>query len=282
MKIRNHRLEGNDGRLVNWIKSPNIGGQLANSGKPSTLVMHYTAGGAGSQTVSYFKTSSAGVSAHLVIDRNGDVTQMVKFNTVGWHAGKSRWKGKSGVNKFSIGIELANYGKVTRTEGGGWVSWSGNSVSNDRVIVMPHKHFPNSNYGWEIFDNAQINTAIAVAQAIVKEYDLKPWDLVGHEDISIHRKIDPGPAFDMDKFRTMVFGRSEDTWNDTVYSVESTTGLNLRTAPAIEARLIENLPNKTKVHVVEQTGNWWLVAKIINNQEDVTGYVHRNWLIPVA
>lgn len=281
MKIKNNRLVYNTGKMVDWVSSPNQSGTLVDNGKPSALVMHYTAGGAASQTVKYFTKSSAGAAAHLVIGRDGEITQMIKFNKIGWHAGKSRWKGRDHVNRFSIGIELANYGKLSQTQGGDWVSWSGQVVPSNRVIVEEHKHFPGNQYGWEIFTPEQMDAAQEAAQAIVSEYDLEPWDLVGHEDVSIHRKIDPGPAFEMDKFRTLVFGRAEDTWNDLKYRVASSSGLNLRTEPAVSGRLIENLTNGTEVHAIEKKGNWWLVCKIVNNDEDVTGYVHRNWLVPV-
>lgn len=280
VKVKNNRLVDNSGKMVDWVASPNQSGDLIGGGKPSAMVMHYTAGGAAAQTVSYFTKSSAKASAHLVIGRDGKITQMIKFDKIGWHAGKSRWKGRDGVNRFSVGIELANYGKLSQTQGGDWVSWSGQAVPSSRVIVSEHKHFPGKQYGWEIFTPEQMDAAVATAQAIVAEYNLDPWSLVGHEDISIHRKVDPGPAFDMDKFRTLVFGRNEDSWNDFRYRVESSTGLNLRTEPSISARLIENLPDGTSVHVIESSGNWWLVCKIQNGEEDVTGYVHRKWLVP--
>ena len=282
MKIRNNRLEGNNGRLVNFVSAKNTGGRLSNGGKPSVLVMHYTAGGSASNTVSFFRRPDAGASAHLVIGRDGDITQMIKFDTVGWHAGRSRWRKKSGVNKFSIGIEIANYGQLSRDANGDWKSWSGQSVARDRVVEKEHKHFPGSIHGWEIFDTPQMQASIDTAKAIVREYDIKPWDLVGHEDISPHRKVDPGPAFGLDKFREVVFGRSEDTWQDNVFEVDSPTGLNLRTAPSIDGRLIENLANGSEVHVIEKLGNWWLVAKVVANHEDTTGYVHKNWLSPTG
>lgn len=279
MKIKNNRLVLSDGRMTAWASSPNIGGQLS-GGKPSALIMHYTAGGSASGTVNYFRQSSAGVSAHLVIGRDGEVTQMVKFNRKGWHAGKSRWRGKNGMNSYSIGIEMANMGKLKQTASGRWANWSGKSVPDEKVVLAEHRHFPGKEYGWEIYPEAQLMAAVGAAQAIVKEYGLDPWDVVGHEDVSMHRKIDPGPAFDLDKFRTMVFGRDEDSWNTNLYKVESTTGLNLRIAPSLTASLIEKLADGAQVHVIEKIGNWWLVAKIVNNNEDVTGYAHRNWLVP--
>ncbi|MHC8441700.1 MAG: 1,6-anhydro-N-acetylmuramyl-L-alanine amidase AmpD [Candidatus Eutrophobiaceae bacterium] len=46
------------------------------------------------------------VSAHLLIDRKGMVTQFVPFRRRAWHAGKSSFDGLSNCNDFSIGIEL--------------------------------------------------------------------------------------------------------------------------------------------------------------------------------
>lgn len=46
------------------------------------------------------------VSTHLLIERTGEVFQFVNFNDCAWHAGESRFRGESGCNAFSIGIEL--------------------------------------------------------------------------------------------------------------------------------------------------------------------------------
>ena len=46
------------------------------------------------------------VSAHLLIQRDGDVVQFVPFGRRAWHAGDSRFRGRRTCNDFSIGIEL--------------------------------------------------------------------------------------------------------------------------------------------------------------------------------
>ena len=48
------------------------------------------------------------VSAHYVIDRDGTIVQMVDERLAAWHAGVSELEGRSGVNDFSIGVELIN------------------------------------------------------------------------------------------------------------------------------------------------------------------------------
>ena len=46
------------------------------------------------------------VSAHVLIDREGVVTQFVPFHHRAWHAGVSQFEGRSACNDYSIGIEL--------------------------------------------------------------------------------------------------------------------------------------------------------------------------------
>ena len=46
------------------------------------------------------------VSAHVLIRRDGELTQYVPFTERAWHAGVSAYRGRSGCNDFSIGIEL--------------------------------------------------------------------------------------------------------------------------------------------------------------------------------
>jgi len=53
--------------------------------------MHYTTGASKGSSVEHLTKPSAKPSAHLVIGRDGSITQLVPFNVVAWHAGKSRW-----------------------------------------------------------------------------------------------------------------------------------------------------------------------------------------------
>jgi len=55
----------------------------------------------------YFEEiSELHVSSHLLISREGTVTQYVSFLDRAWHAGPSSFQGKENCNDFSIGIEL--------------------------------------------------------------------------------------------------------------------------------------------------------------------------------
>jgi N-acetyl-anhydromuramoyl-L-alanine amidase len=105
------------------------------------------------------------VSSHLLIRRDGSITQYVPFHRRAWHAGVSSYGGKSACNDFSIGIEL---------EGTDTVS----------------------------FEDAQYETVAQAAGVLIRCFPtLSAQHIAGHSDIAPGRKIDPGPLFDWQRFR---------------------------------------------------------------------------------
>jgi AmpD protein len=108
------------------------------------------------------------VSSHLLIDRQGKITQFVPFDKRAWHAGASEFKGRQRCNDFSIGIEL---------EGA--------------------DHIP--------FSDIQYSVLAAVSRQILNQYPLITQDnIVGHSDIAPGRKTDPGEAFDWHRYRPLL------------------------------------------------------------------------------
>ncbi|XOV84336.1 MAG: 1,6-anhydro-N-acetylmuramyl-L-alanine amidase AmpD [bacterium] len=100
------------------------------------------------------------VSPHLLIGREGDVQQFVRFDQRAWHAGVSLWHHRPRVNDFAVGIEL---------EG---------SVSGP-------------------FSLAQYDALAGVLTALFVKYPALSVDaVVGHNEIAPGRKEDPGAFFD--------------------------------------------------------------------------------------
>src|SRR5581483_5159517 len=65
----------------------------------------------------FFRDIASGkVSAHVVIRRDGSITQYVPFGQRAWHAGQSHYRGRTACNDFSIGIELEGADGVTYTD----------------------------------------------------------------------------------------------------------------------------------------------------------------------
>ncbi|HEY9300885.1 N-acetylmuramoyl-L-alanine amidase [Microcoleus sp. FACHB-53] len=78
-----------------FIQSPNHSSRAG--ADIDTIVVHYTTAGTVSGTIAHFKNPTSQVSAHYVIDKNGDIYQMVKDSDKAWHA--------ANANRTTIGIE---------------------------------------------------------------------------------------------------------------------------------------------------------------------------------
>jgi N-acetylmuramoyl-L-alanine amidase len=274
MKINNHRLLDDSNQPVPYQETPNKSGVMT----PEYLVMHYTAGSSAEGSVAWMCNPAARAAAHLVIGRDGRITQLAPFNRVTWHAGQSQWAGRSGLNGFSIGIELDNAGKLERT-GGQWRSAISKRIyADDDVLVANHKHdHPGAPLrGWHEYSETQLDAAAEVGLLLVRKYGLK--DVLGHEDIAPGRKSDPGPAFPMASFRARLLGRADDELE--LYATSA--ALNVRAGPGTEYAALPGspLPVDTQVAVLEQQGIWWRVdvLETVNGVMDLVGWCHSRFL----
>jgi AmpD protein len=108
------------------------------------------------------------VSSHLVVQRDGALTQYVSFADRAWHAGQSNYQGRAACNDFSVGVEL------------------------EGTDTLP-------------YEATQYEALAAVVAALCAAYPRLSADrLVGHSDIAPGRKTDPGPAFDWPRARVLI------------------------------------------------------------------------------
>lgn len=196
MKIQDNRLVQDDGTPFPFKPSPNVGTALV----PDLLIIHYTAGQTADGAIQWLINPKSGVSSHLVIGKEGTVTQLVPFNRVAFHAGTSTWKGRSALNRFSIGIELDYPGPLTRF-GDHWIASFKKEYFDTNVLVAKALHGART-YGWLSYPDVQIEAAIQVAVTIFQNY--KITEILGHDEIAPGRKWDPGPAFPRDAFKAEV------------------------------------------------------------------------------
>lgn len=272
MKVLRHRLQQEDGTPYPFRRSPNQSGPIT----PEYLVMHYTAGHSAESSVAWLTDPAAQASAHLVIGRDGGVTQLVGFNRKAWHAGASRWVGREGVNTFSIGIELDNPGLLVRRADGWRTEW-GDPVEDGDVIEAAHKN-GGPVRGWHAYATGQIEVAVEVATVLARRYGLK--DVIGHDDVAPGRKSDPGPAFPMSLLRERAMGHADDAPE----TMETTAALNIRAGPGTEYDKLPQspLPPATRVEELAAEGVWRRVDVLdtIGDDMDLQGWVHGRYLRP--
>lgn len=174
VNIKNHRLS-----CAQWCASPNFNARPDN--EISLLVIHNISlppaefGGGfvhelfknqlDPKVHPYFsEIADLKVSAHLLIERQGKITQFVEFNQRAWHAGQSCYQGRKNCNDFSIGIELEGTDTLAYTQ-------------------------------------AQYEALIKTTKALMQTYPtITPSRITGHEHIAPKRKTDPGTAFDWQVF----------------------------------------------------------------------------------
>ncbi len=201
MQVKDHILYTDDDKMINFVETPNRSGPI----RQLYLIMHYTGNTSLSGTINWLSNKQAKASAHIIIGRNGKVVQMVRLDKKAWHAGKSTWGKLNSMNSYSIGIELVNAGKLTRREDGEWITWAGETIPEHEVSLAIHKN-ESRETGWHIYPERQIKAAIDVAKALNDTYRF--IDIIGHDDVSPTRKSDPGPAFSLNSFSSLIKGRN--------------------------------------------------------------------------
>lgn len=151
-----------------WARSPNY--KPGRPGPVSCVILHATATSGLDSPLEWLTSPESKVSAHYLIGQTGAIYHLVHESDTAWHAGESSWRGQSGVNDFSVGIELVN--------------------SNDG-----HMEYPED----------QLAACAYLVKALCLDYKIKPQDVVGHLDIAPGRKTDP-MAFPWDDFRLRLVG----------------------------------------------------------------------------
>lgn len=263
LSIEHDRLVGAG---VSFVETPNKGGELS----PRYLVFHYTAGKSAQSSIDWLTNPEAKASAHLILARDGSICQLAPFNVKTWHAGISHWEGLSGLNSYSIGIEMDNAGPLKKV-GDQYQAWFGTLYGDDQVIYAKHRLDEEPRW-WQAYTEAQIQRALELAQLLVRHYDLK--DVVGHEDIAPDRKRDPGPAFPLEHVRASVLGRSEEEQER--YAVTASS-LNIRSGPGVEfPSVAEPLKQGTAVVLLEKRDRWSKVELVEDG--DIEGWVHNKFL----
>ena len=138
------------------------------------VIFHYTGMQSEIESIQRLKNPRQKVSCHYLINRKGEVIQMVKDKNIAWHAGKSRWKEFKNLNTNSIGIELVNKG---------------------------HR------FGYQNFSKKQIKSLIRLCTNLKKKYSIRKENFLGHSDIAPLRKIDPGEKFPWKKLSNYNLGK---------------------------------------------------------------------------
>ena len=142
--------------------SPNFNSKKRNSKQIKFVIFHYTGMKSESDALKRLTDIQSEVSCHYLIKNNGEIVKMVPDLYIAWHAGESCWKNHKSLNQNSIGIEITN---------------------------------PGHDHGYKKFKQKQIASLLKLSRFLIKKYKINPKNILGHSDIAVLRKKDPGEKF---------------------------------------------------------------------------------------
>ena len=129
----------------------------------SLIIIHFTETSTFDDALNLLTSLDRKVSSHYLIDKSGDIFNLVDLDKRAWHAGESMWGNYDDINSRSIGIEIVNSGEVIK----------------------------------EDYTAKQINSLSVLLNSLLKDYNIE--NILGHSDIAPTRKIDPGVHFPWQK-----------------------------------------------------------------------------------
>lgn len=129
-----------------------------NERRPNYVILHDTSNDNIERPLKTLTDPAREVSAHYLIGRDGTLYQLVDDSRRAWHAGQSYWGGLTDLNSASIGIELDNTGE-------------------------------------EPYAEALIVRLLELLSTLKARYKIPDSNFLGHGDIALRRKVDPGWQF---------------------------------------------------------------------------------------
>jgi N-acetylmuramoyl-L-alanine amidase len=255
MKIKNHLLINNKNNITYLNCTKNY--KKFESNNLDTIVIHFTAGSSSKTSAYYLTKPDLAASAHIVIGRDGLIYQLVPFDTIAWHAGKSYYNGRTKLNNYSIGIELDNPGELIKIDDT-YQSYFGNTYNESEVICAAHKNdnLHKERY-WLKYTDKQLKVCEDICKLLINEYNITT--IVGHDDIAPDRKIDPGPAFPMKDFKHKLLNKNLSHLHSDI-GIINTTFSNIYSGPnKTYSDITEPLVMGTKVKILEEFGLWYKI-----------------------
>jgi len=129
----------------------------------SLVIIHFTETKTFTDALNLLTSKERKVSCHYLIDKSGDIFNLVDLDKRAWHAGESMWGNYDDINSRSVGIEIVNSGEIIK----------------------------------ENYTSKQLVSLSDLLIKLLKENNIE--NILGHSDIAPTRKIDPGVHFPWQK-----------------------------------------------------------------------------------
>jgi len=194
---------------------------------PWAIVLHYSAGYTWENCKGTLE--DRGLSVHFTLDRDGVLHRHVPDTDRAIHAGYGQWAGRSNMNHAAYGVEIVSFGVCDGSfpsddapaavfdlkrdkphdpqerQPHPFLTWYRTWVGGDGqpwavITRQPAAAFPDHRPDyqaslWTTYTREQIEAISWQVWQWVYAHRILIENVVGHEHVTPHRKIDPGPAF---------------------------------------------------------------------------------------
>ncbi|MEL7145833.1 MAG: N-acetylmuramoyl-L-alanine amidase [Bacteroidota bacterium] len=205
---------------------------------------------------------------HVLIDRDGLVTQFIPFNEQIPVAIAGSWEGIKNLASRSIILTFVNHGRLQK-QGENFVSTEEVSVEKTDVFTGIHQNEESLSY-WQKFTDSQVTIAEKIIRCLTSAYQVKY--ILGYEEVCPGLQTDPGPAFPLEIMRRKVIKDQVNELSNTLNYKNVADQLDLGTVLRDDVLALKAERDAKIINIRRKNGGWYKV------NIDLGGFVKEEWI----
>ncbi len=206
--------------------------------------------------------------AHVLINRDGLVSQFIPFNEKADQPLDGSWDGMKDLASRSVIVMFENYGRLEKN-GDHFIASCGSKVDTSDVFTGIHQNEESLSY-WQKFTESQVLVAEKIIRCLTSTYQVKY--ILGYEEVSPGLQTDPGPAFPLEIMRRKIMKETIVDQSEELSVINIAQQVDL--SSIINNQHIEDGEKKDAkiVNIRRKSGGWYKV------NIDLGGFIKEEWV----
>ena len=149
------------------------------------IVLHHTASLRANNLAGWWNQDGInGIATAFGVDVDGTIYQYFPEQFWSYHTGNG-----AGIDKYNIGLEIANFGHLTRKADGKFYSWTGNEYTGK--VYTASKAWRGQLYFAE-YTEAQYKATAELVKYLCCKYTTIPKQVMANHDFNVNNKLQAG------------------------------------------------------------------------------------------
>lgn len=216
----------------------------------------------------YINGNNVESPAHVLINRDGLVTQFIPFNERTHQTIDGSWEGIKNLPSRSVIITFENYGRLEK-QGDHFITICGKVVETTDVFTGIHQNEESLSY-WQKFTESQVLIAEKIIRCLTTTYQVKY--ILGYEEVCPGLQTDPGPAFPLEIMRRKIMKENlvDQSEEHSIINIAQQVDLS----SIINNQNMEDDEKKDAkiVNIRRKSGGWYKV------NIDLGGFIKEEWV----